>query len=596
VRRPRAQRKSAITALGLLIEQESAATLVAIATGTGAAGAAPAAVAVDPELANAATDALLEMTGLEANGHNPGRWAQWHRQNGNRNPAEWKAALVDARAARDRRMKLRVDATFDELRQLLKEQFIATPVDDRPARLLRFLRSPSPDVRRVGAGIAEEVSSKAVAGENTDEIRQRLIELVGDADPLVRLDVISALYSINIPPEQALDALLPQLAVETDSDVKAAIARKLSSVPGIRQVVELSMLLDDEAPEVVRDAAEAIRRRAAAVVQKDPKLAATVAKKLRATMDRLAGTAAYLEARRACGEALAELRDPVSLDFAQTLLDLNRREPPEIRGVALMILGELGPGASDVIVRAVDLERDPRVRERGIAALGHSRSVDQLAWLVQRMNARGEDAKVRERARQAYIDLLQSARPEKLANEAALRQQDDLSLRVEVLKVLIEQLKKEKKEEDVAAQQQSLGADLLRLNKPLEAVAPLRAALDYWRDRTAGPDVTGKLVSQLITAMLRSHQYTQLTALGQDLIAKAPPDEQKYYQGEIGSKIRGEVDALVKNAEDVPSSADREHAGTLIDAALKMNPPLDRFYRDRIEEQRKRLAAIPPPR
>ena len=107
-----------------------------------------------PELVAVAADALVEMTGLEANGRDPGRWGQWLKQNGNLPPGEWARALLPARAAREDRVRHRAEEAIAAIGRLLDLQYDETPNENRPRTLLRYLNDPSPEVRRVGAGIA----------------------------------------------------------------------------------------------------------------------------------------------------------------------------------------------------------------------------------------------------------------------------------------------------------------------------------------------------------------------------------------------------------------------------------------------------------
>jgi tetratricopeptide (TPR) repeat protein len=150
-----------------------------------------------------------------------------------------------------------------------------------------------------------------------------------------------------------------------------------------------------------------------------------------------------------------------------------------------------------------------------------------------------------------------------------------------VLKELVAQLKKAGGPEDLknaAYQQQNIGVEYLdNLGRPGEAVPHLRDALDYFRRNDVGPDVTSRLVTQLVKAMLQDRQYTQLASVVEELIAPGTT-QAAMYQSEIGPRIRNEAERLLLSKD--PS--DLEHAADLIDAALKMNPPLASLYREQL--------------
>ena len=574
-----------IRALGTMPEQAAAAALVQILT----------APATPIDLANEAADALVEMTGLDDNGRDPARWDAWQRANGRRPPAEWKADLLDARAARDDRRQRGATAAAAEMRRLLERAYSATPNDAKPARLLQYLNAETPEARRVGISIASQVAATVLGGQNTPEIRQRLLELAGDADPGVRFDVITALFDINTDVEQTLAVLGPQLQVEPDARVRGAIARKLASIQRVEQALEL---LNHPEPEVVREAARELRRRAPDILMRDPAIAKFAAARLRETITKRAGQPRFVEARRACGEALAELRDPASMDFVPQLF--GPTEPAEVRAVGLQILGELGPNAADTIVFRTDREEDPIVRTAGVTALGRSRSVAHFEWLVQKMDPRGgqRQVEVRRAARTAYERLLPYATPAKLASEASTRS-GDRALRIAILNELVKQLDALDTPDALreaavarqnigdeyakaAAEMEKRGDEAAKAARFAEAVTHLRKALDYYRDAKVGASVTEVLLRQLVVAMLGSKQYAELADLAGELFKDA--QGVKTYQAAIGPPIRTEAERLRDRKQF-------DDAAALIDAALRMDPPLYSIYREDLEQIGKEVQA-----
>jgi HEAT repeat protein len=568
-RRAPALRLPAIRALGQIVEPAAAAALAKLVTSPSESG----------DVVAAAEDALVELTGIESNGRDPAKWNQWQQANASRPALEWKQDMLRSRSARDARLRRRADETATELQRILEESYRDAP--NKPERLLRFLDADSAEVRRAGVRIADQVATLTPL-QNTQEVKDRLVQLIGDADPGVRLAVLKALDDINIDADQALAAILPQLQVEPDATVRAAIARKLGGVASVNQIAPLSALLDDPSPAVVQEAAEAIRRRAPQIIERDPKLAQATVQRLRQVMRNLANRPGFLDARRKVGEAVAAFHDKQNVAFAQELL--NPREPAAIRGVGFLILGESGLDVSNFIENAVDDEPDPVARVQGVRALARTKRLDHAQWLIDKMDPGKErSADVRAAARQGYIDLLASAPTPWLSTEASRRWRNNPAMRIEVLKELVRKLHDAREDEAAAMEEQNLGIEYLnnlQPPQPREAALHLRPAFDYWRKRGTSPDVTDRLVTQLATAMLRDRQYTQLTQLVQDVVKTSTPADARAYQDGFGRQIRLEADRLV-NAP--VNSRNLDDASALIDAALKMDPPISGIYREDLQ-------------
>ncbi len=592
--RPQPLRAAAINALGLLVDPAAAATLVRLVTST----------TESAQILADAADALVELTGVESNGRDPAKWRNWQTQNGNLPSAQWKAMVADSRSAREQRLRRRMEDLVEELQPVFEEQYRSTPPQQMPERLLKFLHGNSPEIRRIGARIANKAAHNLFGPRPTAEVQQRLEDLIGDADAGVRLDAIEALEFLQVG-DRTLAALRQQLPLETDSQVKAAMARTMSKIPGIAWVSDVNALLDDPSPAVIREAADAIRKRAGAI---GGALKESTAQKLRATITRLPYQPAFIEASRMCAEALAALQDPASMSFATELL---RSPEPDRRAAGMTLLGELGAlstlaanGAQQVIVapqiiNAVDAERgqDPasiRVRKAGMNALGRAGDFNHSNdWLFNKFNPRGgtePNKEVRNVARDAYRKLLPNGDTAKLLAEAD-RFNDDPSMRVEVLKVLVDHFTKSNQPEDAAFQQESLGAEYMKLANAREATeytkvanareaaSALQDALNYHLGRGEGPAVTGRLVGMLTDALLQSQQYTKLAAIAQNLFTAKDVSDRGRYQQIIGSKIRNEAQKL-QSLTGKDRQKDWANAAALIDAVSHMDPPLAGSYLD----------------
>jgi HEAT repeat protein len=583
--RPQPLRSAAVRGLGLLIDPTAAAALVRIATNPNE----PA------QLASDAADALVEMTGLEANGRDPAKWAAWQAQNGSLPAADWKAMVADSRASRDQRLRRHFDELVDELQPVFEEQYTSTPPEKMNDRLLKFLGGATPEVRRVGARIANKLSKGGFnAPPPTPDIQARLEDLVGDADPGVRLDAVLALETFNLG-ERSLAAIRQQLQVESDSRVKAAMARTLAKVPGLAQLAELNRLLDDPSPLVVREAADAIRRRAP-LIQKDATLQKGTVEKLRATIRRVAKQPAFAEAGRMCAEALALLKDPLTVDFARELLGSSDLD---LRGAGLALYGELGAAATEpnerrqmasIIVSAMQREAGQQnpasvhLRKAGMDALARAGEFHSSfsGWLYDQTNPGYEpNAEVRNAARATYRTLLAAATTDKLESELSATGplKADVAMRVEARKVLVDKYLKQQKLEDAATQQVTLGQEYMTLGRPEAAAVSRQEALNAFLLRNDGPGVLVPIVGGLTDSLLKSQQYAKLPAMWQNLFSRINEQDRGRYQQAVGYRIRNEAQQL-QESQGPNKQKDWENAGKLIDAVSRMDPPLAKAYLD----------------
>src|SRR5205807_4868444 len=106
---------------------------------------------------------------------------------------------------------------------------------------------------------------------------------------------------------EAFDPLQAQLSIERDAQVRAALARALGAIGGVRAAPLLIGLLSDEATIVAKAAADAIRDLGARLHETNPELASKAVAALRPL---LAKPARSESLRESAVEAIAELRDP----------------------------------------------------------------------------------------------------------------------------------------------------------------------------------------------------------------------------------------------------------------------------------------------
>jgi tetratricopeptide (TPR) repeat protein len=187
------------------------------------------------------------------------------------------------------------------------------------------------------------------------------------------------------------------------------------------------------------------------------------------------------------------------------------------------------------------VENDPTIRDAAWAALAKLLETGNLNFVRQWVGQFGEDKDKRDEhnaERRLAVEL-------DYARVLAAAGQDD----------------------EAAANNQAIGSTYMKLNRPADAVAPLLAALDY-NQRTQGPQARlTDLIAQVLDARLSAKQYPAAIEFAAQQL-KADNGNQPV----VGKHIEDAADAL--------KASDPEDAGTLIEAALAMQPPLeDRFVR-----------------
>jgi len=270
----------------------------------------------------AAAAALTNLTGLEENGEDPARWGKWWASVRNTPDAQFRTDIEALQSARLDRLDARYGGLVGAAHDLLADAYNRTNSQaEREEMMLKFLGSPAPEIRKMGAGL---LSADVLHGNPVSAAeQQRLRYMIADSDPGVRREVAQAIGNINDP--DALDELLAQLKVEPDPTVRAAIAKALGPIQNLRAVPTLINLLSDESLPTAEAAANALGNLASpGPLPTDPKLARKTALALRDTILSKSETQGTGDLRAACIEALAPLAQP---DIVQDLLNHKLMDP-----------------------------------------------------------------------------------------------------------------------------------------------------------------------------------------------------------------------------------------------------------------------------
>ncbi|HEY1685875.1 MAG TPA: HEAT repeat domain-containing protein [Tepidisphaeraceae bacterium] len=563
---PAALRIACIRALGTMNEKRAAQALIALLTNDQEGG----------EIRTAAADALVQLTGLRENGQEVPRWQQWWKAHADETDDQWRQNLLNVRSARLSELQGKYSRLVDEIRTVLTDQYQLVPDVEKPDMVMRFLKADEPVIRALGAKLVfdDNISNRTIP----PAIRQQLRKMVGDSSAEVRLEVATTLRALN--DADALDPLLAQLAQETDPAVKAALAGAIAPIRDLRALPELRKLLNDPSFAAAQAGAEAITELAPLILQKDPAAAGQIATELNQSLDQRGSAPGNGAWKEAVVEAMANLHQP-SLDRTFYHL-LTSSQPPSVRRWAIHGLSELKDNNSlDLIINSLD-DSDASVRLEAVNALSNVGTFENGELLYRRMNQTEEpDQGVRDAAWQVLIKLLAGAPTQQLTSWAD-RFSDDPARRAEVLKILADKQTQAHAEDDLAYTQQNIGECLMKTNQPAQASDYFRQALDYWSKKNEERFTAG-LTQQLITALLRAHEYTDAVQFGSTLI-----QNDRSQQMTVGPAIRAE-------AERLRDSGDLQSVLVLIDEAKKMSPALDPRYAHDLDDiaadVRKRIAS-----
>lgn len=547
----------------------------------------------DTRTAAAALDALVDMTGLDDFGHDTGRWEKWWDQNGSRPEAEFEADIRVQRAAAFERRVARQNHADDVVVRLLGDLYVAAKPDQRQEMLIRYLRSPDPKIRVLGANLLRD--SRDEPGRSWPAAMQEARTMLGDVSAEVRAAAANALDN----DADSAPAMVAQLAVETQDSVRLALIHALAPLHDPAAITLMIKCVESDPSLAVRsEAADGIRQ-GADVVIKDPQMRQHAITALRALLDSTQ-TPGMQEARVNAAAALGALRDQ---SLQGLFLDLVRpSEPVRVRAVALRALANL-PDPSQVIQFIASLLNadEPEIRLAAVQALGElpQPRPDYMSNLVERMN----DSKPEIRA--AAWAALQKWLGESMAESDLKILADELggdpAKQLQVLQTLADRLGRDvqnassdQQRQDAAGhlaeQQQNIGDLKMRLNMPADAAEQYLAALKFWQlNPNTSPEVIQRLSSEVVTAYLEARNWTAAANFASQAIkqysAQMPPIMEM-----VGAPFKLKADQLLGSS--APGAFD--DATAFFAAVDKMDPPLQSIYKDQLQSDRAAIEAKHP--
>jgi HEAT repeat protein len=533
-----------------------------------------------------AAAALTDMTGRPYAGSDPQAVAQWWQQAQQMKDEDFRQAYLPATRRRELHDRHRLDALIQSLQDEFDTQFHAAPPPQREALLSHLLEANEPEFRAVGAWLVGRATEEAIPVPTS--AREELRGLVGDASPSVRRAAAAALARLNDP--QALDDLLAQLEVETDPSARAAEALALEPIGNVRAQPTLEKLLADDQPDAVATAAaHGLQGLGAALYRDHPNDAAALARELRDVLRRRTSSGGHDALRAALVEAMVPLKDQEVLqDLILNDGVLNAgRESDAVRAAAVRALGELADRRfADTLGRAALEDPSPEVRVTAVQELENNPAgAEQAESIFDRLTSPTTELNpdVRDAAWHMVQSVLDRLDPATLAGIAQqLKVRGQLDRQVVVLQAIVKQLVAASNQDDLPGFLQELGTSLMSLNRYDDAVQAFDQALKIARRKNV-PVLVDALDQLELDARLRgsaeSGNYAEATAFAAELLREKVDNQER-----VGSAIKNEVERLVQSGRPADIAAARE----LVNQAMRMDPPLQDPYRDRVQN------AVPP--
>jgi HEAT repeat protein len=563
--RPEYIRGAALRALGTFGEKDAAATLIATLLSPDSGTSARAASA----------DALSEMTGLNF-GRDVQQWQQWWAGNQQLSPGQFHEQIVRERADHFEQEIRRRRQLAQETQAILASVYARMAASEKSAALDQYLKSIAPEIRVAGANIILDslTDGKAVPPSAMAQLRT----MVGDSSTEVRLIVAQVLYNDT----ESLGALLLQLKIETDPDVKVELLRSIAPMHDLSAVDEMLQMLVDPSYRVEAAAADALYElgQAGKFQTAAPGVEQKVARGLLATFNRTtAGDPGTEPLRESCARAMATLQDPL---LTQTFLDLVRaNEAPAVHVPAVRGLGDLkDPRMAPVIYELFSRDPDAGVRLEAVKALGKIPAPRYAGQMVDAMSDPTADESLRQAAwetLQAWFPAMDDNQLQTLYEELheKLPQQPDKQLGV--LQALAAYLQKQPaRGNDLAGVRQQIGDLLMQLNQPADAAAQYRQALAYWKANNGTGVTIERLTQELIDSLLQAKQFDDATAFAASSLATR-------------ANVRIVSSPLRDAAQKLADAGDETDAQALITSIEKMSPPLPDPYLGDVEQTKARL-------
>jgi len=371
------------------------------------------------------------------------RWRAWWSEKSKLGAEAWLADQLQIYRDRLRRIRdeydayraaasQRHEALAAKLGEFQRDYFRSINTVDQNSRLVAWLNDPLEEVNRTSLGlIRARIADEGRRPEG--EVLSALLARMKTGTPGIRRDVLLIVQTLDDP--TVIDAVLAQLAIESDTQTRQAILRAVGRLNDAKALPALVAEVSAQASDAcVREAAIAIGHIATGLEERESLKDAVPAIKNR--YQSLAADDATSKA--ALLSAMAGMADP---QFADEFLAAIESDDVDILRPAIRGLRAIRNHSKTTRMRALSAHADPLIRLAAVEALGELAAEDvDLESLLTRLNPSIESSDtVRDAAWRSVRGLL-AVKPVAEQIEAAARLREVPELEIAFLTDLAQRL------------------------------------------------------------------------------------------------------------------------------------------------------------
>ena len=350
----------------------------------------------------AALTALADATGIH---HADAASAlAWWKEHETTQPLDWMRTVNERRAARIRELRDHTARLTVRLVASYRESYLRIAEPDRPKKLLTYLGDELMEVRGLGLDLINVLITDRK--EINQEIKARLLEMIGDPDQAIRMRIAVMVGDLRMT--GAVPSLVEVLSREPDHLARAAQVNAIGRLDGVIATPTLIEHLHDEVASVAGETALALaeisRRK-----QDDPQTVDTIAPAL---LQRFTEIPIEEEALR------VQFLDAMTRIGAESFRTVFKAETGPDRGVlirraAVAGLGGYGDLAAADEVRPLITATEPQIRLAAVQAMGKcGRRAEDLEALANRLDSASEpEHEIRDRAWEGFKQIAQRQAP-----------------------------------------------------------------------------------------------------------------------------------------------------------------------------------------
>ncbi|MGP1273573.1 MAG: hypothetical protein ACTS22_09590 [Phycisphaerales bacterium] len=184
-----------------------------------------------PEVAAAAFDGLIRMTGRADLGQDHENWRAWLAEHEGLDPLDWRRELVRGLTARGERLAAELGRANDSTADAFRRLFLIAPLQDRGPLLAEMVRADDP-LRSLGV----ELVYRELAQNRPVDAQVGIASLEMLGHPSSRTRAEAARLVATLAPEQAGTRLTRALEIETEPDAAAALLSACTRWPRVASV------------------------------------------------------------------------------------------------------------------------------------------------------------------------------------------------------------------------------------------------------------------------------------------------------------------------------------------------------------------------